>query len=66
MKTYKNWGIWRFSVIGNIIHEHLDENGNLTDGSDSFPGGTLVVLGGKGWDFSEEEIGVIGLSRNGE
>ena len=62
-KDVQNRGIWRFSVIGSIIHEHLDENGNLTDGSDSFPVGTLVVLGGKGWDLSEE---VIGLSRNGE
>lgn len=66
MKKDNSFGIWRFCVIGNIICEHLDETGALTDGSDSFPGGTLVVLGGKGWEFCEEVIGVIGVDRYGQ
>jgi hypothetical protein len=66
MKKDNSFGIWRFCVIGTIIREHLDETGALTDGSESFPGGTLVVLGGKGWDFSEEVIGVIGVDRYGQ
>ena len=54
---------WHYCVVGNIVKTHFDENGVLRYGTSAFSGGTKVYLCGKAWDFSREDIPVIGLSR---
>lgn len=56
---------WRFGVVGNIVHSHKDENGELRYGTKAFKPGTKVYLGGKYWDDTNPNIGVIGLNRFG-
>lgn len=56
---------WRFGVVANISHSHLDENGELRYGTKAFTPGTKVYLGGKDWDSTNFSIGVIGQNRFG-
>ena len=56
---------WRFSVVGNIVKQHMDEEGVLRYGTKAFTGGTKVYLAGKDWDTTWDYIGVIGLNRFG-
>ena len=56
---------WRFGVVGNIVSEHTDENGNTYYGSKAFTPGTKVYLHGKFWDPENPNIGVIGRNRFG-
>ena len=34
---------WRFGVVGNIVSEHTDENGNVYYGSKAFTPGTKIT-----------------------
>lgn len=55
---------WRFCAVGNIVHEHLGEDGNLYCGTKVFSGGTKVYIDGKNWaNYERSEIAVIGLNR---
>ena len=56
---------WRFGVVGNIVSEHTDENGNVYYGTKAFTPGTKVYINGKFWDYQRTEIGVIGKNRFG-
>lgn len=56
---------WRFGVVGNIVGEHIGENGNTYYGTKAFTPKTKVYINGKYWDFDREEIGVIGRNRFG-
>lgn len=56
---------WRFGVVANITYSHIDENGEIRYGTKAFKPGTKVYLGGKYWDSTNPNIGVIGLNRFG-
>ena len=56
---------WRFGVVGNIVSEHTDENGNTYYGTKAFTPGTKVYINGKYWDYSRTDISVIGRNRFG-
>ncbi|MBR7159967.1 MAG: hypothetical protein IKD20_02905 [Clostridia bacterium] len=56
---------WRFGVVGNIVSEHTDENGNVYYGTKAFTPGTKVYINGKFWDYKRTEISVIGRNRFG-
>lgn len=56
---------WRFGVVANITHSHLDDSGELRYGTKAFTPGTKVYLGGKFWDRTNPQIGVIGMNRFG-
>ena len=53
-------GMMKYCVIGNIVMEHLDENGVLRYGTASFPGGRKVYISRRLW---EDEVTVMGLNR---
>ena len=52
---------WRFGVVGNIVSEHTDENGNIYYGTKAFTPGTKVYISGKFWDKQRTDISVIGI-----
>ena len=54
---------WRYCVVGNIVKSHYDAGGVLRYGTSAYVGGTKVYLAGRNWDFSRDEITVVGLSR---
>lgn len=55
---------WRFGVVGNIIHFHEPESGQVVSGTKEFSGGTKVYIDGKNWNnFPRTEVTVIGLNR---
>ena len=56
---------WRFGVVGNIVSEHTDENGNIYYGTKAFTPGTKVYINGKYWDYESADISVIGRNRFG-
>ena len=56
---------WRFCVSGNIVKTHPDEEGIIRYGTKAFSGGTKVYLGGKAWEKTRDNIGVIGKNRFG-
>ena len=56
---------WRFGVAGNIVRNHLDENGVQRFGTKAFSGGTKVYIDGKNWDGNANRIAVIGKNRFG-
>lgn len=56
---------WRFGVVGNIVFEHTDENGNVYYGTKAFTPGTKVYIDGKFWDYQRTDISVIGKNRFG-
>ena len=56
---------WRFGVVGNIVPEHTDENGNVYYGTKAFTPGTKVYINGKYWSHDKTNIGVIGRNRFG-
>ena len=56
---------WRFGVVGNIVSEHTDENGNVYYGSKAFTSGTKVYIHGKFGDSENPNIAVIGRNRFG-
>ena len=39
---------WRFGVVGNIVKQHLDNEGIIRYGTKAFTGGTKVYIDGKG------------------
>ena len=53
---------WRYCVIGNIIPEHIDEEGILRYGTRAFPGGRKVYLSKSFWS-EDGTITVMGLNR---
>lgn len=55
--------VWRYCVVGNIVKSHYDADGILRYGTSAYVGGTKVYLAGRNWDFSRDEITVVGLSR---
>ena len=55
---------WRFCVVGNIVHEHLGDDGAIYYGTKEFVGGTKVYIDGKNWaNYKRSKIVVIGLNR---
>ena len=54
---------WKYCVVGNIVHERIDESGVLRYGTAQFTGGTRVYLCGRCWRKDREDITVIGLNR---
>lgn len=56
---------WRFSVVGNIVKTHTDNEGNTYYGTKAFKGGTKVYLDGKYFPSDDTQISVIGLNRYG-
>ena len=57
--------IWRFGVVANITEYHIGDDGKQYRGTKPFPPGTKVYLGGKNWDNTRKNIGVIGRNRFG-
>ena len=56
---------WRFGVVGNIVSEHTDDDGNVYYGTKAFTPGTKVYIDGKFWDYQRTDISVIGRNRFG-
>ena len=56
---------WRFGVVGNIVSEHTDEDGNVYYGTKAFTPGTKVYIDGKFWDDQRTDVSVIGRNRFG-
>ena len=56
---------WRFGVVGNIVGEHTDSEGNVYYGTKTFTPGTKVYLDGKYWSEEWDTISVIGRNRFG-
>lgn len=56
---------WRFGVVGNIVSQHTDENGNTYYGTKTFTAHTKVYIDGKYWSADQKEISVIGRNRFG-
>jgi hypothetical protein len=54
---------WRFAVVGNIVKQHLDDEGVMRYGTKAFTGGTKVYLCGKGLCPDTKTVEVIGLNR---
>lgn len=54
---------WRFGVAGNIVAQHIDENGILRFGTPAFTGGTKVYIDGKHFGYDPKGVSVIGLNR---
>ena len=57
--------IWRFGVVANITEYHIGDDGKKYKGTKPFTSGTKVYLGGKNWDSTRQNIGVIGRNRFG-
>ena len=57
---------WSFGVIGNIISQHTDQNGNIYYGTKAFTANTKVYIDGKHWNKDRKEISVIGRNRFGQ
>ena len=53
-------GMMKYCVVGNIVTERLDENGEIRHGTVSFPGGRKVYISRRLWDDS---VLVFGLNR---
>lgn len=53
-------GMMKYCVVGNIVMEHLDENGVLRYGTASFPGGRKVYISRRLWSNG---VVVLGLNR---
>ena len=56
---------WRFGVVGNIVSEHTDDDGNVYYGTKAFTPGTKVYINGKFWDHQRTDVSVIGINRFG-
>ena len=54
---------WRFCVVGNIVKEHTDENGNVFYGTKAFAGGTKVYIDDRTYLLNKGFVNVIGLNR---
>lgn len=54
---------WRFCVVGNIIGEHIDEDGNVYIGTKAFKKGTKVYINEKFFAEGQNDVWVIGLNR---
>lgn len=54
---------WRFCAVGNIVKEHVDEDGTVFYGTKAFPGGTKVYLDDRTYGVNEGMVNVIGLNR---
>lgn len=54
---------WRFGVVGNIVSEHIDKNGNVFYGTKPFTPGTKVYLDGRRCSYEKDEVYVIGKNR---
>ena len=63
MESEKNSNNWRFGVVGNIVRQHLDDEGIIRYGTKAFCGGTKVYIDGKHWNNDNETVEVIGLNR---
>jgi len=57
---------WKFSVVGNIVKTHEDDEGNVFYGTKAFKGGTKVFLDRKYFPSDETQISVIGMNRYGK
>ncbi len=53
-------GMMKYCVVGNIVTERLDENGEIRHGTVSFPGGRKVYISKRLWD---DGVLVFGLNR---
>lgn len=53
-------GMMKYCVIGNIVKEHIDENGIIRYGTASFPGGRKVYISRRLWKTGAV---VMGLNR---
>ncbi|MDO5325573.1 MAG: hypothetical protein Q4G00_02515 [Clostridia bacterium] len=53
-------GMMKYCVVGNIVTERLDENGEIRHGIASFPGGRKVYISKRIWD---KGVVVCGLNR---
>lgn len=54
---------WRFCVVGNIVKEHIDENGTVFYGTKAFSGGTKVYLDDRSYLLEKGLVSVIGFNR---
>lgn len=56
---------WRYAVVGNIIGEHIGDDGNTYYGTKAFKPNTKVYIAGKEWwkSHKPESVEVIGLNR---
>lgn len=53
-------GMMKYCVVGNIVKEHLDENGMTRYGTAAFPGGRKIYISRRLWD---DGVVVMGLNR---
>ncbi len=54
---------FKYCVVGNIVKERIDEDGNIRHGTIEFSGGTKVYICGKLEYDDPEYVDVIALSR---
>lgn len=57
--------IWRFGAAGNIVKQHIDDEGVTRFGTKAFTGGTKVYINGLRWDTDSDAVYVIGRNRFG-
>ena len=50
---------WRFCVVGNIIGEHIGEDGNVYFGTKAFKKGTKVYINEKFYAEGQNDVWVI-------
>lgn len=54
---------WRFCAVGNIVPNHLDENGIMRYGTKAFAGGARIIIYGQRWNPGDKDLSVLGLNR---
>lgn len=56
---------WRFCIVGNVVQQHTDENGQVLYGTKAFTGGTKLYIDDRAWNLDRGSVSVIGLNRFG-
>lgn len=56
---------WRFGAVGNIVKQHIDEEGIVRYGTKAFTGGTKVYIDGIAWSKEQDSVSVIARNRFG-
>ena len=56
---------WRFCVVGNIIPQHINDEGKVLYGTKAFSGGTKIYIYDQTCGLNQGRISVIGQNRFG-
>ena len=56
---------WRFCIVGNVVRQHTDANGQVRYGTKAFTGGTKLYIDDRTFALNNGSESVIGLNRFG-